>query len=180
MNSPWSPGKTISHLRKKNKACLFEMGGWIRSKALEHDISSCPSCDKNCPFSYLVREIANTLMHYLSDKKFRHSHFSCNWPDWLTGIIVNHGLYLSNKFGSSFLIRTIKVSLLYCRIFVNTIEFIQVFLILCTVFGFTFTHCNIVIWGFQPKGQVVLYAVSKFMVEWIAFWYWFPQRYWAH
>ena len=51
--------------------------------------------------------ISNIFIHYLPYKKLRHSYES----DWLTRIIVNHGLDLTNKFRSSFLIRTIRVML---------------------------------------------------------------------
>ena len=40
-------------------------------------------------------------MHYLLDKKFRHSYVPGFGPDWLTEIIVNHSLDPTNKFGSS-------------------------------------------------------------------------------
>ena len=58
--------------------------------------------------SYLVWEIPNVFMHYLSNKKLRHSHIRRYEPGWLTGIVVNHGLTWLNKFGSS-LIRTISL-----------------------------------------------------------------------
>ena len=36
-------------------------------------------------------------MHYLHDKEHRHSYVPGYEPDWLAGIVVNHGLNLTNK-----------------------------------------------------------------------------------
>ena len=51
-------------------------------------------------------EIPNVFMHYLPDKKLRHSYIPGYGSDWFAGIIINHVLDLTNKF-SSFL-RTIS------------------------------------------------------------------------
>ena len=40
-----------------------------------------------------------------------YSHVYGYGPDWLARIVANHGLDFTNKFGSSFLIRTIRVKL---------------------------------------------------------------------
>ena len=75
--------------------------------------------------SYIIWKISKIYMHYLPDKKLKH--FPGYGPDWLTEILVNHGLDLSNKFGSSFFLRMIRVKLLSCRTFIITIELIQLF-----------------------------------------------------
>ena len=66
-------------------------------------------------------------MHYLPDKKLRHFHVPGYGPDWLDGIVVNHGLDLTLKFGCSFLIRTSRGRIPSCRTFVITIGLIQFF-----------------------------------------------------
>ena len=55
--------------------------------------------------SFLVWEIPNVFMHYLPDKKLRHSHVPDYGSDGLAGIVLN---YLTTKFRSFFLIRTIR------------------------------------------------------------------------
>ena len=54
-------------------------------------------------------------------------------PDWLDGIVVNHGQDSTNKPGSSFLIGTIRVRLLSCSTFVIIIGIIQFW---------NFLHCS--------------------------------------
>ena len=60
-------------------------------------------------------------MHYLPNKKLRHSNVHSYGPNWFVGIIINHGIDISDKFGASaryedddddddIFIRTIKVS----------------------------------------------------------------------
>ena len=78
--------------------------------------------------SSLLWKILNVFMHYLPVKKLTHSNVSGNGPDWLTGIIVNHGPDLTNKYGSYFLIKTISVIILSCRTFITTIALIRLFL----------------------------------------------------
>ena len=58
-------------------------------------------------------------------KKLRHFHLFGYGPDWLAGIVVNHDLDLTNKFGSTFLIRMMRVRLLISHTFVITIVLIQ-------------------------------------------------------
>ena len=71
-----------------------------------------------------VWEIPNIFMHYLPDKKLRHSNVPGFEPNWFARVIVNHGLNLTNKFESSFLIRTMRVNL---SSFIISIELIQLF-----------------------------------------------------
>ena len=69
----------------------------------------------------------NVFMHYLPLKKLRQPHVPDYGPGWLAGIIVKNGRILTNKFGSSFLFRTIRVSFPICRTFVTVIGLIQFF-----------------------------------------------------
>ena len=95
--------------------------------------------------SHIVWEIPNVVMHYLPDKKVKHSHASGCGPDWLAGIVVNHGLDLTDKYGSAFLIRTIRVRLWRCSTFVITIRLVQLFWILYTILRLTFRHSEMYI-----------------------------------
>ena len=65
-------------------------------------------CDKKLDFSYFVREISNVFMHHLPDKKLKHSYVPVYEPDWLAGIVFNHSLDLTKKFGNSLLNRMIS------------------------------------------------------------------------
>ena len=49
-------------------------------------------------------------MDNLPDKKLRYSCILLCWHDWLVGIAVNHGLYLTNKIGISLIIGPICVA----------------------------------------------------------------------
>ena len=93
-------------------------------------------CDKNWPF-VILWEIPNVFMHYLPDKKPLRPYVPGYGSDWLAEIIVNHGLDLTNKFGSFFFSYQNdqwEASEL-CPIFVIIIGTIQVFSNpLCIVF----------------------------------------------
>ena len=80
--------------------------------------------------TYLIRHFYMDLidLHYLPDKKLRHSYISGYGPDWLAGIIINYGLDLTKKFGHFFLIKMNKTRLLSCHMFVIIIGLIQLFL----------------------------------------------------
>ena len=91
----------------------------------------------------------------MPDKKHRHSHVSGYGPDWLVGIIVNHGLDLTKKFRSSFLIRTIRVKLLG---------------------SCTFIIMKSSYWSFQYKCQIAQHTVFKFLEERIVSWCCFSHR----
>ena len=76
--------------------------------------------DKRIALSHLLWEIQNVFMYYLPDKKLRHFYVLGNGPDWLAGIVVSHGLDLSNTFWNYFQIR---IKLLRCCTIVITIGF---------------------------------------------------------
>ena len=75
-----------------------------------------------------IREIYNTTLRYLNVPGYE--------LDWLTGIIVNYGLDLTNKFRSSFLIRIIRVNHPTCPTYIITIGLIQIFLNILYCFQF--------------------------------------------
>ena len=70
--------------------------------------------------SHLVWEIPNVFMCNLPDKKLRHFHVPGYQLAWLVGIIVNHSVEFTKKFGSSFHIRIIRVRLPSCHTFLNS------------------------------------------------------------
>ena len=108
VSSPSDPSRDFSHMRK-DKACSVGEDAWVYSKVLWHGISSS---------LWSILDMLNIFMHYLPDKKLWHSHVSCYGPNWFAGIIVNHGLDLTNKFRHSFFMRTIRVKFLSCCTFV--------------------------------------------------------------
>ena len=112
VNSPSFPGRYFSHLRKP-KTCLRECLSLFKSFAAQSFLLSFMIHDKNWPFLILYKKYCVCLTMNLN---------------WLAGIVVNHGLDLTKKFGSYFLIRTIIVRLLNCHTFVNTIGLLQLFL----------------------------------------------------
>ena len=77
--------------------------------------------------------------------------------DWLAGIVVNNGLDLNKKFKSSFLIRTMIMSL---TSFVITVELIQFFL--NPQYPGT---VKISSWIFHCECEVGQHAVSKFLED---------------
>ena len=87
--------------------------------------SSCLS--QKLALSGIEWEIPNVFMHYLPDEKLRHSHVSDYEPNWLAGIVINHGLDLTTNFRSSFLTWTIRVRLRCSRTFVITTGLDQFF-----------------------------------------------------
>ena len=84
VNSPSDPGGNCLHLRK-TKSYSAGDDAWTRSKALQYDfLLVLQGHWGKLALSYLVWEIDNVFMHYLPDKKLRHSHVP--GPDWLVGI----------------------------------------------------------------------------------------------
>ena len=126
-------GKNFSHLRKTKAT-------WVCSKGLRRYLCPCPSWPgKKLVYTDLVWEILNIFMHYQPDKKLNYLHVSGNRPDCYAGIVNSHDLDLTKKFGSSFLVRTIRGRLPNCRSFVITIGIIQLF----TVLSLTYANCKI-------------------------------------
>ena len=124
VSSPSNPGTIFSYLRR-NETWSVVGNAWVCSKASQRVLSFFfLACHKNEPISHLLWEIPNVFMHYSLDTKLRHSLVSCYT---LAMIVVNYGLDLSNKFGSSFLIRTIRVSHPSCCSIVIPIQLIQQF-----------------------------------------------------
>ena len=91
---------------------------------------------KNTALSKFVWEISNVFTYYHRDSKFKYFYALSYGSDWLV-IVDNHGLYLVEKVGSSFLIRLISVRLRRCRTFIITTGCIQHFSNLGTVFRVT-------------------------------------------
>ena len=119
-------------------------------------------------FSHLVWEIANVFLRYLPNKKPRHSHSPSY--DWLAGIVVNHSLDLTNKFWSTFLMKTIRMRIPSWCTFVITIGLIQFFS------NSLHWHQNTLefsYWSFWHECHTVQHAISKFLEEWIASWFYF-------
>ena len=116
-------------------------------------------------FSHFLWEISIVFMHYMPDKKLRHSHVRGYWFDWLTAIIVNHNLVLTHKFKSSFLIGMVRVRLPSCHTFVMTAQPLD--------WHPKHSHKPLY-WRFQCECQAVEHAISKLMEVWIASWCCFP------
>ena len=81
-------------------------------------------CDKNWPFFILYEKY---WISSCSRCLIRNSHVPVCWPAWFARIVVNHSLALTNKFGSSFLIRMIRLRLPSCYTFVITFGIIELF-----------------------------------------------------
>ena len=99
---------------ERARTCSVGGDAWICAIALQCFLFSSPSwplIKKIGPFSSCMRNTGYGFMHDQPDKKLRPSHIHSNGLDWLAGIIVHHALDPINKFGSSFLIRTIDVRL---------------------------------------------------------------------
>ena len=118
VSSPSDPGRNLSHLRK-NKTCSVGVDAWVFLKIFQvrSFLLSFMACDKNWIFLILYKK--NRMFSWTSYliRNSDTSHFLCYRPDCLADIIVNHGLDLTHKFGSSFLKRTIRVSFSVSRTF---------------------------------------------------------------
>ena len=115
--------------QRKPTVCSDREDGWVCWKGLQRDISSCPlwlviKITRNDGFNLSCTRSTECL-HAL--RTYLETHVSCYGPGWLTENIVNHGLDL-NKFGSSFLIRTIGMRLPSCYRFIITMGLTQPFL----------------------------------------------------
>ena len=99
------------------------------------------------------------------------SHVPGYRPDWLAGIVVNHSQDLTNKFGSSFLIRTIsetsRLPYLCNHHWAPPILFKSSALINSQTLKYLYysLHCEC---------QAVQHVISTFLKEWIASWSCFP------
>ena len=122
------------------------------------------TCDKNFVFLFLHEEYWISSCTICPLRKFKRFHVTTNEPVWPAWLVVNHGFVFSNKFGSSFLIRTIRVGFRGYWISVIIISLIQLFS--------NPLHC--------PRecvnAMLYSYAVSKFLEEWIVLWCSFPHR----
>lgn len=76
-----------------------------------------PLAIKKSVLSHLVWVILNALKPYFPDKKLNYCHIPGGGPDWL-GEIVFQSWSTTNKFKSSFLIRTIRMTFSKCHTFV--------------------------------------------------------------
>ena len=95
LNSPSDSGRNFSHPRRR---CL----NLLKSFAAWSFLLFFLTFEKKCPFLILY-EIYRMSSHaaFFITKPPRHSHVPSYWPTWLCGIIINHSLDLTNKFGSS-------------------------------------------------------------------------------
>ena len=87
-----------------------------------------------------------------------------NGPDWLTRIFIHHSLDFTNKFWSSFPIKTIRMRVPSCPIVVITTGLIQLFRILYTVPRLTPKHYEVFIWALPIKN------VARYKMRFPNFW----------
>ena len=145
---------------RKIKVCLIE----FVKKTLLCGLSS-------CPFTSCMRNNRCLTLHHLPDKKLRPSLVSGCGADCLGGIVVYHSLYLTNKFGSSFLIRPTRMrlsDLLYLHNYNWTLP--TLFRSFALSSNGQLNTLKSLYWSFQCKCHTVQYAISKFLVECIVSW----------
>ena len=132
--------------------------------------------------SHLIWGILNVFVHYLPDKKLRHSHIPSYRLDWHAVIIINHGMDLTYKFVSSFLLWKKSMGRFQAAVSSKPpLDSSNCFWILCIVFRLTPKHSEIFVVGlpalmprsiafcFQISGEVNYVMVLLSVPNWLQF-----------
>ena len=155
--------------------------GYVVAEIIWQQCEGSPACMVWCrvlvALEHLAWEIPNVFMHCLHDKKkLKHFRVLGYGPHWLSGIVINHSLDLTNELGSSLLIRKSRVSFPSCRTFVITIRLTKLSKFSALSSDWHPNTLQYSYWGFRHECQAIQHVVFKFVEERIASWCCFSQR----